>query len=219
MRLDSFLGLFRSQPFGRLIPHVRHDRIPPFRFMQPLMSKTVTEASFKGRRVLAESLPEPETAIELSVEVPSADGSKVRELEIFLVGCYKAERKPEVRAFENHCPHAGGPLNLLPDAFFSPDKEHLLCTRHGARFEPESGLCVHGPCIGRRLNELPVTVCESSGKVTVSEDALEELCERGGGAYIERAADGTAESKVESRRRQIQRLRGKRTPSSRSIQS
>ena len=52
----------------------------------------------------------------------------------------------------NYCPHAGGPLNMLPDRFFSRDG-YLMCTRHGAKFEARDGLCVAGPCTGDALNE------------------------------------------------------------------
>ena len=84
--------------------------------------------------------------------------------------------KAGLRAFENYCPHAGGPLNLLPDTFLAPDKEHLICSRHGARFKPEDGLCIHGPCAGKSLYKLPVDVGPDG--VTVSEAALRELCRK-----------------------------------------
>ncbi len=63
-----------------------------------------------------------------------------------------------VRAFENWCPHAGHPLNLKPHAFLSPDGTLLLCHSHGALFEKEDGLCVAGPCAGRRLRAISIEV-------------------------------------------------------------
>jgi len=63
-----------------------------------------------------------------------------------------------VRAYVNHCPHAGFPLNWTPDAFLAPDAPMILCSMHGALFEVESGLCISGPCQGLGLRPLAVRV-------------------------------------------------------------
>lgn len=63
-----------------------------------------------------------------------------------------------VRAYVNCCPHLDYPLNYLPDEFLSYDRKHIQCTMHGAVFEKDSGLCVGGPCVGRRLHALPVRI-------------------------------------------------------------
>ena len=60
-------------------------------------------------------------------------------------------RDGELRAYANICPHLSHPLDMLPDAFFAPDGETLRCMSHGALFEPQSGLCVMGPCAGESL--------------------------------------------------------------------
>jgi nitrite reductase/ring-hydroxylating ferredoxin subunit len=63
-----------------------------------------------------------------------------------------------LRAYVNRCPHAGHPLNLLPDRFFTPDGALLLCSSHGAMFEKLTGYCVAGPCAGRSLTPVPLEV-------------------------------------------------------------
>jgi nitrite reductase/ring-hydroxylating ferredoxin subunit len=63
-----------------------------------------------------------------------------------------------VRAYENTCPHAGHPLDLLPHRFLTADRSHIICASHGALFSLDTGLCVAGPCPGRMLRPLPVTV-------------------------------------------------------------
>jgi nitrite reductase/ring-hydroxylating ferredoxin subunit len=73
----------------------------------------------------------------------------------------------QVRAFLNKCPHAGLPLNFKPDVFFAPDAPLLQCTVHGALFDPLTGECVQGPCVGRCLQPLPVTL--SNGCVNVGD--------------------------------------------------
>ena len=63
-----------------------------------------------------------------------------------------------LRAYVNRCPHAGHPLNLLPDRFLTPDGTLLLCSSHGALFEKLTGYCVAGPCAGRALTPVPLEV-------------------------------------------------------------
>lgn len=63
-----------------------------------------------------------------------------------------------LRAYVNRCPHAGHPLNLLPDRFFTPDGALILCSSHGALFEKLTGYCVAGPCAGRSLTPVPLEV-------------------------------------------------------------
>jgi nitrite reductase/ring-hydroxylating ferredoxin subunit len=62
-----------------------------------------------------------------------------------------------VRAYVNRCPHAGTPLDLWPNEFYTEDGRHLICATHGAIFAPDSGLCLEGPCPGARLEPLAVT--------------------------------------------------------------
>jgi nitrite reductase/ring-hydroxylating ferredoxin subunit len=63
-----------------------------------------------------------------------------------------------VRAYVNRCPHLGYPLNYLPDEFLNYGGQLIQCTMHGALFEKATGLCVHGPCLGRALHSLPVHI-------------------------------------------------------------
>ncbi len=75
----------------------------------------------------------------------------------------------QLRAYVNRCPHAGHPLNLLPDRFLTPDGALLLCSSHGAMFEKLTGYCVAGPCAGRSLTSVPLTV--RSGFVMLADEA------------------------------------------------
>ncbi|NBP07650.1 MAG: hypothetical protein EBU76_04090, partial [Gammaproteobacteria bacterium] len=63
-----------------------------------------------------------------------------------------------VRAYENTCPHAGHPLELLPHRFLTADRKFIQCSSHGALFDPVSGSCVAGPCPGRKLRPLAVAL-------------------------------------------------------------
>jgi nitrite reductase/ring-hydroxylating ferredoxin subunit len=60
-----------------------------------------------------------------------------------------------VFAYLNQCPHAGGPLDFEGQVLESSGR-YLMCARHGAIFEPDTGKCVGGPCRGARLTPLAV---------------------------------------------------------------
>jgi len=73
-------------------------------------------------------------------------------------GIIVVRRGNEIFGYLNACPHQMTPLEMLPDRFFTRDKRHLLCTTHGARFEPETGKCVSGPCKGASLRTYPLAI-------------------------------------------------------------
>lgn len=61
-------------------------------------------------------------------------------------------------AYENSCPHTGVNLNWQDEQFFSFDGLYLQCSLHGALFEPDTGLCVRGPCQGAKLKAINVII-------------------------------------------------------------
>lgn len=63
-----------------------------------------------------------------------------------------------VRAYENACPHRDTPLEGPTGRFFDESENLLVCSTHGARFRPDDGHCVSGPCAGRGLTPIAVTV-------------------------------------------------------------
>jgi nitrite reductase/ring-hydroxylating ferredoxin subunit len=73
------------------------------------------------------------------------------------------------RAFVNRCPHLGTTLDWQPGEFFEESGLYLVCSTHGAIFEPSTGFCVAGPCHGASLE--PLQVRESDGQVLVQDDA------------------------------------------------
>ena len=72
----------------------------------------------------------------------------------------------ETIVYRNRCPHAGTPLDWIPDRFFDRDKTHLFCTAHGASFEPDTGLCVDGPCIGDHLERCDFEIVDGMVMLT-----------------------------------------------------
>ena len=49
----------------------------------------------------------------------------------------------------NRCSHVAMELDWLPGAVFDSDGRYLMCATHGALYEPDSGQCAGGPCLGR----------------------------------------------------------------------
>ena len=74
----------------------------------------------------------------------------------------------QVWAFVNECPHAFTELDWNPGQFFDDAGLYLVCATHGAMFEPQTGLCVMGPCRGARLSRL--TVVEREGGIYLLDD-------------------------------------------------
>lgn len=83
--------------------------------------------------------------------------------EIFVV-----RKGGRIYGYVNSCPHAGTPIDWMPDRFFTNDGRFLICATHGALFEVEDGFCVRGPCRGLALD--PVPVAEEAGDIVLLED-------------------------------------------------
>ncbi len=71
----------------------------------------------------------------------------------------------KVRAYVNRCPHTGVELDWVPGEFFEESRLYLICSMHGAIFEPDTGLCIAGPCRGASLEALPIG--EKGGQVVL----------------------------------------------------
>ena len=142
-----------------------------------------SQSHIDPRRVLltseeAAALP-PLAARQRHVKVPLHDGT-VRMLDVFVL----RDADGHIRGYENYCPHAGGPLNMFPDSFFARDGQSLICTRHGAKFDPNDGSCFHGPCVGTALHPMEVEVDAATGSVCATLGELESVCDDGFGAFI-----------------------------------
>lgn len=65
----------------------------------------------------------------------------------------------KVYGYLNQCAHVGGPIDFEGQVLERSGR-FLMCARHGAIYEPDTGLCVGGPCKGARL--IPLTVAEAA---------------------------------------------------------
>jgi nitrite reductase/ring-hydroxylating ferredoxin subunit len=77
-----------------------------------------------------------------------------------------------VHAYVNACAHQAVELDWLPGAFFTADGLHLVCSLHGALYEPDTGRCIAGPCRGAALVSLPVAERAIDGALVIAAPAV-----------------------------------------------
>jgi nitrite reductase/ring-hydroxylating ferredoxin subunit len=56
-----------------------------------------------------------------------------------------------VVGYVNRCAHVPVEMDWQPGRFLDLERRWIICSIHGAAYEPADGLCVGGPCRGRRL--------------------------------------------------------------------
>ena len=81
---------------------------------------------------------------------------------------FAVRHRGKVCAYVNRCPHLGTDLDWQPGEFFEESGLYLVCSTHGALFEPGNGFCVAGPCRGASLE--PLEIRERGGEVFLLHD-------------------------------------------------
>lgn len=69
----------------------------------------------------------------------------------------------QVVAYLNRCLHVPVEMDWLPGEFLDSGREYIICSIHGAAYEPKHGRCIGGPCGRGSLTAL--TVEERDGQV------------------------------------------------------
>lgn len=68
-----------------------------------------------------------------------------------------------VVAYLNRCLHVPAEMDWQPGEFLDSDKRFIICSTHGAAYEPADGRCVGGPCGRGKLSAIEVQ--ERDGQV------------------------------------------------------
>jgi nitrite reductase/ring-hydroxylating ferredoxin subunit len=89
-----------------------------------------------------------------------ADGTE-RPLSIIVVRWGR-----QVFGYVNKCPHDGVNLDWERNQFLDPNGIRLMCGKHGATFELGTGMCVEGPCEGRSLTPISLTIIDDDICIT-----------------------------------------------------
>ena len=123
------------------------------------------------RRPTAESLTPMKNAIRLCDEaaVPEGQARGFADRQIFVL-----RHAGQLHAYRDACPHYGQdggnvPLAWRRDAYLNADASRIVCAAHGAQFEPDTGLCTLGPCLGQSLSRVAVRVA-ANGDLEISGD-------------------------------------------------
>jgi len=56
----------------------------------------------------------------------------------------------------NRCPHWAEALDSSSSVIYASNREHIVCSIHLAEFRTCDGVCTSGPCLGARLQMIPV---------------------------------------------------------------
>lgn len=100
-------------------------------------------------------------AIALCNSADLADGGLAVPFDVVLGGqtcrAFAIRWNGRVHAYLNRCAHVAMEMDWQPNRFFDDTGRWLLCGSHGAAYEPDTGLCVGGPCRGARLVAIGVT--------------------------------------------------------------
>lgn len=76
------------------------------------------------------------------------DGSEVEAFVVLHRGTH--------HAYVNRCRHVPMTMDWVENRFLTADRCFIQCATHGALFEPETGLCVEGPPLGKSLIRVPL---------------------------------------------------------------
>jgi nitrite reductase/ring-hydroxylating ferredoxin subunit len=67
-----------------------------------------------------------------------------------------------VHAYLNQCAHVAMEMDWQAGQFFDFDAQYLMCATHGAQYEPATGLCIAGPCIGKSLKPVSIVFYDNT---------------------------------------------------------
>ena len=72
-----------------------------------------------------------------------------------------------VVALKNYCPHWTD-VRFDTGSGATIREDELVCEKHGATFEKDSGFCTHGPCEGATIETVTITV--EDGDIYLTDD-------------------------------------------------
>lgn len=99
------------------------------------------------------------SAVRIAAATALRDGDGVRfrlTLDGLATEAFAVRWNGRVYAYTNACRHQSLPLDFGDAHFFDEAFDALVCCHHGARFAPDTGRCVAGPCVGASLTALAV---------------------------------------------------------------
>lgn len=111
-----------------------------------------------AQRLICASGELPEGGDAVRFEVPGPHGPQV---------AFVLRWQGQVYAWLNQCRHVPVELDWNPGKFLDDSGLYLICAVHGALYEPDTGLCVAGPCSGQAL--FPIRIVERDNGIYTME--------------------------------------------------
>jgi nitrite reductase/ring-hydroxylating ferredoxin subunit len=109
---------------------------------------------------------EPGQPVALCNSHELADGGLAVPFDVMYGGqscrAFAIRYRGQVHAYLNRCSHVAMEMDWQPNQFFDDTGRWLLCSTHGAAYQPDTGACAGGPCRGGLVR---IEVTESDGVV------------------------------------------------------
>ena len=109
----------------------------------------------------------PDGALPLCASAALEDSGKACVFDVLLwrrpARAFALRFEGRVVAYMNRCAHVPTEMDWRPGEFLDDERRFILCSMHGAVYEPTTGRCIAGPCAGARL--MPIAVVERDGQV------------------------------------------------------
>lgn len=78
-------------------------------------------------------------------------------------------------AYANVCPHWSVDLDMGVGRFWDAESQRIFCMNHAALFDPKTGVCERGPCLGDALEPFELKPEGSGAWVTVPDAELDPV--------------------------------------------
>jgi nitrite reductase/ring-hydroxylating ferredoxin subunit len=109
----------------------------------------------------------PAGALPLCASAELAESGTARVFDVLLwrrpARAFALRFEGRVVAYLNRCAHVPTEMDGTPGEFLDADRHFIVCSIHGAVYEPTTGHCIAGPCAGARL--MAIAVVERAGQV------------------------------------------------------
>jgi nitrite reductase/ring-hydroxylating ferredoxin subunit len=109
----------------------------------------------------------PEGALPVCASADLVDGGKAWVFDVLLwrrpAHAFALRFEGRVVAYLNRCAHVPTEMDGQPGEFLDAERRFIVCSMHGAVYEPTTGRCIAGPCAGARL--MAIDVLERAGQV------------------------------------------------------
>ena len=116
---------------------------------------------------MPEAAESPDAGVDLCAADELQDGGRAVLFDVVWKGepqrAFALRHEGQVRGYLNRCAHVPAEMDWNPGEFLDASRRFIVCSIHGAAYEPQSGRCVGGPCGQRSL--ISVTLSEEGGRI------------------------------------------------------